>query len=41
MSYFKKRGMTRFDQQFLAGGTFKNWIILLQENMKKPNMTRQ
>jgi hypothetical protein len=32
MSYFKKTGMERFDQQFLAGGTFRNWITLLREN---------
>ena len=32
MSYFKKRGMSRFDQQFLAGGSFQNWITLLKEN---------
>ncbi len=32
MSYFKKRGLARFDQQFLAGGSFRNWIILLREN---------
>ena len=32
MSYFKKQGMGRFDQQFLAGGSFKNWLILLKEN---------
>ena len=32
MSYFKKRGLARFDQQFLAGGSFGNWITLLHEN---------
>lgn len=32
MSYFHKRGLDRFDQQFLAGGTFFNWIQLLHHN---------
>ncbi|MDF1512183.1 MAG: sulfotransferase [Anaerolineae bacterium] len=32
MSYFQKRGLSRFDQQFLAGGSFSNWVTLLHEN---------
>ena len=32
MSYYKKRGLSRFDQQFLAGGSLANWITLLREN---------
>lgn len=32
MSYFKKTGPFRIDQQFLAGGSFSNWIHLLREN---------
>jgi hypothetical protein len=30
MSYFQKRGLTRVDQQFLAGGSFSNWLQLLR-----------
>lgn len=32
MSYFKKTGNLRIDQQFLAGGSFSNWIRLLKNN---------
>lgn len=32
MSYFKKTGPFRIDQQFLAGGSFANWLHLLHEN---------
>ncbi|NBD36914.1 MAG: sulfotransferase, partial [Chloroflexi bacterium] len=30
MSYFKKEGLWRFDQQFLAGGSLRNWIHLFR-----------
>jgi hypothetical protein len=29
MSYFRKKGLTRVDQQFLAGGSFLNWLHLV------------
>ena len=32
MSYFKKKHDMRIDQQFLAGGSFSNWIQLIREN---------
>ncbi len=32
ISYFRKKGDTRVDQQFLAGGSFSNWVTLLKEN---------
>jgi hypothetical protein len=32
MSYFQKTGMLRFDQQFLAGGSFSNWLTLLKDH---------
>ena len=30
MSYFKKEGLWRFDQQFLAGGSLRNWLHLFR-----------
>ena len=32
MSYFQKTGLLRFDQQFLAGGSFSNWLGLLRDH---------
>ncbi|MFN2109724.1 MAG: sulfotransferase family protein [Anaerolineae bacterium] len=32
MSYFRKKGLTRVDQQFLAGGSFRNWMRLVAAN---------
>ena len=32
MSYFRKKGLTRIDQQFLAGGSFRNWVHLVAAN---------
>jgi len=32
MSYFRKKGLTRVDQQFLAGGSFLNWVHLVRAN---------
>jgi hypothetical protein len=32
MSYFRKKGLTRIDQQFLAGGSFLNWMRLVAAN---------
>ena len=32
MSYFRKQGLTRVDQQFLAGGSFLNWVHLVKAN---------
>ena len=32
MSYFQKTGLLRFDQQFLAGGSFSNWLGLLKDH---------
>jgi hypothetical protein len=32
MSYFQKTGLLRFDQQFLAGGSFSNWVGLLRDH---------
>lgn len=32
MSYFRKKGLTRVDQQFLAGGSFLNWVRLVVAN---------
>jgi hypothetical protein len=32
MSYFRKKGLTRIDQQFLAGGSFLNWVRLVAAN---------
>jgi len=32
MSYFRKKGLTRIDQQFLAGGSFRNWVHLVATN---------
>ena len=32
MSYFHKKGLTRIDQQFLAGGSFRNWMHLVAAN---------
>lgn len=32
MSYFQKKGLSRIDQQFLAGGSFSNWVRLVREN---------
>lgn len=32
MSYFQKKGLDRIDQQFLAGGSFGNWIQLVRDN---------
>ncbi|MGC9395446.1 MAG: sulfotransferase family protein [Anaerolineae bacterium] len=32
MSYFRKKGLTRIDQQFLAGGSFRNWMHLVAAN---------
>lgn len=29
-SYFRKKGLWRFDQQFLAGGSLRNWIHLFR-----------
>jgi hypothetical protein len=32
VSYFRRVGDTRADQQFLAGGSFSNWIRLVRKN---------
>ncbi|MBN2391698.1 MAG: sulfotransferase [Anaerolineae bacterium] len=32
MSYFRRKGLTRVDQQFLAGGSFRNWMRLVAAN---------
>ena len=32
MSYFHKKGLSRIDQQFLAGGSFSNWVQLVRDN---------